>query len=194
MLSTVEYCSVDTHEYTICISHNVWNCVVKKGSAIKSVTKNPVSVTKNYPQLWAKSFLSPCYIMFCLSTILFHIHLFTPYSPFLCSKSPYSLLPVIGEKKTCHYLFRAGNKTIFFLSMWERKQGSHYWPGIQVLPSCLWRYWYTCKNKWEDAGGNCLIRKWAAVHSQNHFEVMLLLQTKNTFTDSRKNRFVLGQF
>lgn len=46
----------------------------------------------------AKSFLSPRYIMFYLSTIPFPIHLFTSYSPFLCSKSSYSLLPVIGKK------------------------------------------------------------------------------------------------
>lgn len=44
----------------------------------------------------AKSFLSPCYIMFYLSTT--PIYLFTSYSSFLCSKSSYSILHVIGKK------------------------------------------------------------------------------------------------
>lgn len=73
---------------------------------------NTLSVRQNSMStiVRAKSFLSPCYIIVYLSTIFSPIHLFTSYSPFLCSKSSYSLLPVIEKKKTCHYLFRAGRQ------------------------------------------------------------------------------------
>lgn len=84
----------------------------------------------------AKSFLSPCYIMVYLSTIFSPIHLFTSYSPFLCSKSSYSLLPVIGKKDLSLPLQNWQAETQ--QDHWERKQGSHYWPGFQVLyhPAC----------------------------------------------------------
>lgn len=49
-----------------------------------------------WPQLWELKAFST--LMFYFSTILFPIHLFTSYSPFLCSKSSYSLLPVIAKK------------------------------------------------------------------------------------------------
>lgn len=134
----------------------------------------------------AKSFLSPRYIMFYLSTILFPIHLFTSYSPFLCSKSSYSLLPVIGKKDLSlppQSWQAETQQNNFSPSVWKWKQGSHYWPGIQILPSCLWSFWYT----WKKHVNETLVEnvsqnhnwKWAAVHTQKHFEVMLLPETTN---------------
>lgn len=101
---------------------------------------NTLSVRKNsMPTIVrAKSFLSPCYIIVFLSTIFPpHIHLFTSYSPFLCSKSSYSLLPVIEKKDLSLPLQSWQAQTQ--QNHWERKQGiGHYWPGFQVLyhPAC----------------------------------------------------------
>jgi len=146
--------------------------VIKKGQHPVSVTKLP---TQN---LWAKSFLSPSTECFAFQPSFFTSTCLLPTLLFFALRdhTPYyqSL-----EKKTCHYLFRAGSKTIFSYPC-ERENKAvitdlsfkcyHPACGASDIPA---------KTSDGDAGGDCFIRK-CAVHSQKHFEMMLLPQTKNT--------------
>lgn len=140
---------------------------------------NTLSVRQNSMStiVRAKSFLSPCYIIVYLSTIFSPIHLFTSYSPFLCSKSSYSLLPVIEKKRpviTSSEL--AGRNTAKPLGE-KTRQSLLTWIS-SAIPSCLWSFWYTCKNKrrrpWVKTVSQNHIRKWTAVHSKPTISVQIL--------------------
>lgn len=139
--------------------------------------QHPVSLTKLPARtVRAKSFLSPRYIMFYLSTILFPIHLFTSYSPFLCSKSSYSLLPVIGKK----------DLSLSPQSWQAETQQNHFFPHLcgrenkAVITDLAFKYYHPAcgasdipaKTGEGNTSGDCITESYLAVSSSPHSKAL----------------------
>ncbi len=138
--------------------------------------QHPVSLTKLLPTtVRAKSFLSPRYIMFYLSTILFPIHLFTSTLLFFALRAHTPYYPSL-EKKTCHYLLRAGrqkhSKTIFpHLCGRENKL---------VITDLAFKYYHPAcgasdipaKTGEGNTRGDCITESYLAVSSSPHSKAL----------------------